>query len=76
MFVTIANNLMDKLEKLIFIIHNIKEEIVASVPTNSANSAGLGFNPDIESPPVDLRKKRRWNIFFKDMVRRQRKGGK
>jgi hypothetical protein len=72
-FVTIANNLMDKLEKLIFTIRNIKEEMVASVPTNSANSAGLGFNPDTESPPVDLRKKRRWNIFFKDMVRRQRK---
>jgi hypothetical protein len=64
---------MDKLEKLIFTIRNIKEEMVASVPTNSANSAGLGFNPDTESPPVDLRKKRRWNIFFKDMVRRQRK---
>jgi hypothetical protein len=72
-FVTIANNLMDKLEKLIFTIRNIKEEMVASVPTNSANSAGLGFNPDTESPPVDLIKKRRWNIFFKDMVRRQRK---
>ena len=67
---------MDKLEKLIFTIRNIKEEMVASVPTNSANSSGLGFNPDTESPPVDLRKKGRWNIFFKDMVRRQRKRGK
>lgn len=64
---------MDKLDKLILIVRNIKEE---AIPTNAANSAGLGFNPDTESPPVDLRKKGRWNIFFKDMVRRQRKKGK
>ena len=72
---TVAINLMDKVDKLIFMIRNLKEEI-ASVPTNSANTAGLGFNPNTETPPVDLRKKRGWNIFFKDMVRRQRKLGK
>lgn len=67
---------MDKLEKLISIIHSIKEEAVASGPTNAANAAGLGYNPNTETPPVDLRKKRHWNIFFKDMVRRQRKSRK
>lgn len=73
---TVAINLMDKIDKLIFAIRNLKEEVASSVPTNSANTAGLGFNPNTETPPVDLRKKRGWNIFFKDMVRRQRKLGK
>ncbi len=67
---------MNKLDKLIFIIRNLKEEVVSSGPTNSANTAGLGFNTNTETPPVDLRKKNKWNIFFKDMVRRQRKLGK
>ena len=43
---------MDKVDKLINIIRDLKEE----VSTNSANSAGLGFNPNTESPPVFKKK--------------------
>ena len=67
---------MDKLDKLIQIIHNIKEEGEGSI----ANVVGdgeksLGYNIETETPPVDLRSRntRGWNIFFKDLVRRNRK---
>ncbi len=69
---TFANNLMDKLDRLIQIIHNLKEEgEIANVVGDGEKS--LGYNIETETPPVDLRKKNKWNIFFKDMVRRQRK---
>ena len=49
---------MDKLDKLIQIIRELKEDAgAAAVPTNSANTAGLGFNPNTETPPVFKNKK-------------------
>ena len=63
---------MNKIDKLIQIIHTLKEEgSIANVVGNGEKS--LGYNIQTETPPVDLRKKNKWNIFFKDMVRRQRK---
>jgi hypothetical protein len=67
---------MDKLDKLIQIIHNIKEEgegAIANVVGDGEKS--LGYNIETGTPPVDLRSRntRGWNIFFKDMVRRNRK---
>jgi hypothetical protein len=52
---------MDKLDKIISIIRNLKEEGVASVPTNNASSGNIaGLPPD--QPPVFMNKKR--NIFL------------
>ena len=54
---------MDKLDKLIQLIRNLKEEgAIPSGPTNAANTAGLGFNPQSETPPVFSRKKK--NIYL------------
>jgi hypothetical protein len=56
---SIAGNLMNKLDKLIKIIRELKEDVgAAAVPTNSANAAGLGFNPYTETPPVFGKKKK------------------
>lgn len=60
---------MDK-NKLDSIINNIKENMTAT----GGNLAGLP--PD--EPPVDLRKgkRRNWNPFFKDLVKRKLKSTK
>jgi len=58
------------INKIIKITKQLKEE----APTNSVSGGGIaGLPPD--QPPVDLRKKntKGWNIFFKDLVRRNRK---
>ena len=67
---------MEKLDRIIKIIHDIKEEgegAIANVVGNGENS--LGYNIETGTPPVDLRSRnaKGWNIFFKDMVRRNRK---
>ena len=50
---------MDKIDRLINIIRELKEDAaMVSGPTNAANAAGLGFNPNIESPPVFTKKKK------------------
>jgi hypothetical protein len=44
---------MDKLDRLINIIRLLKEDgMVVGGPTNAANAAGLGYNPNTETPPV------------------------
>jgi hypothetical protein len=45
---------MNKIDKIIDIIRNLKEEsgMVTGGITNSANKDGLGFDPQSESPPV------------------------
>lgn len=65
---------MEKVDRIIEIIHNIKEEgEIANVVGDGEKS--LGYNIETGTPPVDLRSRnaRGWNIFFKDMVRRNRK---
>jgi hypothetical protein len=50
---TIANNIMNKLDRLIEIIHNLKEEgwgSIANVVGNGEKS--LGYNIETETPPV------------------------
>lgn len=62
--------------------NNIQEQMVASsAPTNVTNAPGgpiniAGLPPD--SPPVDLRKRkeRKWNPFFKDLAKMQRRKNK
>jgi hypothetical protein len=73
--VSITENLMD-INKIIDIIHNLKEEgegSIANVVGNGEKS--LGYNIETGTPPVDLRTKntKNWNIFFKGLVRRNRK---
>lgn len=73
------NNLMNKVDKLIQIIHNLKEEggVVSGGPTNSLSGGNIaGTSQAGDSPPVDLRKHRNWNPFFKNLARIQRRKGK
>jgi len=69
---------MNKTDKLIQIIRNLKEDMGVGAIANVTNKLSgpvniAGLPPD--QPPVDLRKKntKGWNIFFKDLVRRNRK---
>jgi len=74
--VSIAENLMNKVDKLIQIIHNLKEEggVVSGGPTNSLSGGKIaGTSQAGDSPPVDLRKHRSWNPFFKNLARMQRR---
>jgi hypothetical protein len=67
---------MDKLEKLINIVRNLKEE-GEDAPTNSLAGGKIAGTAEAgDSPPVDLRKKRNWNPFFKNLARMQRRRGK
>jgi len=50
---TSKKNLMN-IDKVISILRSLKEE---SGPTNVANAAGLGFDPNTETPPVFKKKK-------------------
>lgn len=45
---------MDRIDKIIDIIRNLKEEMAMTSGgiTNSTNKSGLGFDPKTESPPV------------------------
>ena len=46
---------MKKIDRIISLIRYLKEEGVSMVgtpPTNNAGSAGLGFDPQKDSPPV------------------------
>jgi hypothetical protein len=56
---TTTGNLMNKIDRLIQTIRNLKEEgaMMASPPTNNASSGNIkGFPPD--SPPVNLKKRK------------------
>ena len=61
------------IDKIIEIVHTLKEEGGPTVSLGSGQIAGTVEAGD--DPPVDLRRKntRGWNIFFKDLVRRNRK---
>jgi hypothetical protein len=69
---------MNKVDKLIQVIHSLKEDMgvgaIANVTNKSSGPVNIaGLPPD--QPPVDLRSRntKGWNIFFKDIVRRNRK---
>jgi len=68
------------IDRVIGIVHSLKEEsgmgvsAIANVTNKSNGPVNIaGLPPD--QPPVDLRHKntKGWNIFFKDLVRRNRK---
>jgi len=62
------------ISKIIEIVHTIKEE--NGGPTVSVGSGQIAGTVEAgDDPPVDLRSRnsRGWNIFFKDLVRRNRK---
>jgi uncharacterized ParB-like nuclease family protein len=68
------------INKIIDIIHTLKEEGMGvgavSGPTNSLAGGKIAGTAEAgDSPPVDLRTKntKNWNIFFKGIVRRNRK---
>jgi hypothetical protein len=64
---------MNKLDKIIDIARQIREEAaMGAAPTNSASTAGLGYNPETEGPPIRKKKKyiyggknsRKWWLQF------------
>ena len=66
-----------KINRIIDIIRSLKEEgEITNAVGNGEKS--LGFNIQNGTPPVnktkiDLRKKKGWNPFFKDLARMQRR---
>ena len=61
------------IDKIIDIIHTLKEE---GGPTMSLGSGAIAGTVEAgDDPPVDLRrrKERGWNIFFRDFVNQKRK---
>ena len=61
-----------EINKVIDIIHSLKEE----APTMNLGAGQIAGTVEAgDTPPVDLRsrKTKGWNIFFKDLVRRNRK---
>ena len=63
------------INKIIDIIHTLKEEGEGGgAPTNSLAGGKIAGTAEAgDSPPVDLRKKRNWNPFFKNLARMQRR---
>ena len=64
------------INKIIDIIHTLKEEgmVTGAAPTNSLAGGKIAGTAEAgDSPPVDLRKKRNWNPFFKNLARMQRR---
>jgi len=69
---------MNKVDKLIQVIHSLREEMGVSAIANVTNKSSepvniAGLPPD--QPPVDLRrgKRRSWNPFFKDLAKMHRR---
>ena len=61
------------ISRIIDIVHMLKEE---GGPTVSLGSGGIAGTVEAgDDPPVDLRKKntRGWNIFFRGLVKQNRK---
>jgi hypothetical protein len=61
------------IERVIDIIHSLKEENGPTMSLGAGQIAGTVEAGD--DPPVDLRKRntKGWNIFFKGLVKQQRK---
>lgn len=66
----------EKLNKIMKILHDLKEDGTAIEPTNSLAAGKIaGTVESGDNPPVDLRKRntKRWNPFFKQMAQVQRR---
>ena len=61
------------INKIIDIVHTLKEENGPTMSVGSGEIAGTVEAGD--DPPVDLRRKstRGWNIFFRDLVKQKRR---
>ena len=63
------------INKIIDIIHTLKEENGAG-PTNSIGAGQIAGTVEAgDDPPVDLRHRntKKWNIFFRGLVKKNRK---
>jgi len=60
-----------KLDKIIGIIKDLKEDAAIANSLSGGKIAGTVEAGD--NPPVDLRKKRNWNPFFKNLAKVQRR---
>jgi hypothetical protein len=66
---------MDKVDRLINVVRNLKEEGGMSIANSLGGGEIAGTVEAGNDPPVDLRKgkRRNWNPFFKDLARMQRR---
>ena len=73
--IPVAINLMDKVDRLINVVRNLKEEGGMSIANSLGGGEIAGTVEAGNDPPVDLRKgkRRNWNPFFKDLARMQRR---
>ena len=70
-----AINLMDKVDRLINVVRNLKEEGGMSI-TNSLGGGNIAGTVEAgDNPQVDLRRKkeRKWNPFFKNLAQVERR---
>ena len=73
---TIAIDLMEnKIDRIINIIRSLKEEgMVTGAHTNSLVGGKIAGTVEAgDNPPVDLRKHNKWNPFFKNLAKMQRR---
>ena len=62
------------IDKIINIVRSLREQAVMGAPTNAVGTGQTAGTKEAgDDPPVDLRKKRSWSIFWKDAARRDRK---
>jgi hypothetical protein len=67
---------MKKIDRIIDIVRSIKEDAVVVSPTMSLGAGKIAGTVQAgDDPPVDLRRRntKGWNIFFKSLVKQQRK---
>lgn len=70
-----AINLMDKVDRLINVVRNLKEEGGMSIANSLGGGEIAGTVEAGDNPPVDLRRKkeRKWNPFFKNLAQVERR---
>ena len=63
------------IDKIISIVRDLKEENGGAPTMNLGAGQIAGTKESGDDPPVDLRRKnaRGWNIFFRDLIRKNRK---
>jgi len=73
--IPVAINLMDKVDRLINVVRNLKEEGGMSIANSLGGGEIAGTVEAGDNPPVDLRRKkeRSWNPFFKNLAQVERR---
>jgi hypothetical protein len=66
-----------KINRIVDIVHQLREEGGGIANSLTSPSDGKGYIAGTkeagDNPPVDLRKHNKWNPFFKDLAKMQRR---